>query len=326
MINQTPGRQRLFLIINPISGTHSKEGLDQRITDILNNQGFDVYTEFTRGPGDATTLARRAVAEGYDGVLACGGDGTVNETARAMINTGVAMGIIPAGSGNGLARHIGIPIDPIASLDVIAERRVVDCDFGSVNGTPFFCTFGMGFDAAVSDRFASSGQRGKMTYVRSAFEEFIRYKPQSYRIEVDGEEIAQDAFLVAVCNASQYGNNAYIAPTASITDGLLDIIVIRKMSKAAVFLLGMDLMAGTLGDNRGVIRRSVRRAVIERAVDGPAHLDGEPFSIGRRIEVECHPGKLRLFTTASKTPFRPLITPIEGMARDIATTLRHLFS
>lgn len=317
-------RKRLFLIINPISGTRSKEGLDRRIIETLGGQGFDVFAEFTRGPNDATKLARRAVAEGYDGVLACGGDGTVNETARAMVGTGVAMGIIPAGSGNGLARHIGIPIDPIAALDVIAERAVRDCDYGTVNGTPFFCTFGVGFDAAVSDRFAASGSRGKMTYVRSAFEEFVRYRPRTYRIEADGEEIAQDAYLVAVCNASQYGNNAYIAPHASITDGLLDVIVIRKMPKLQVFLLGMDLLCGTLDDHRGIIRRAVRHAVIERIEDGPAHLDGEPFAIGRRIEVDCHPGKLRLFTTNTKTPFRPVITPIEGMARDIGITLRNI--
>jgi len=317
--------ERLFLIINPISGTQSKEGLDRRIVETLGGQGFDVHVEFTKGPGDATVLAHRAVAEGYGGVLACGGDGTVNETARAMVNTGVAMGIVPAGSGNGLARHIGIPIDPIAALDIIAERAVRDCDYGTVNGSPFFCTFGVGFDAAVSDRFAASGSRGKMTYVRSAFEEFVRYRPRKYRIEADGEEIATDAYLVAVCNASQYGNNAYIAPHASITDGLLDIIVVRNMSKFQVFLLGMDLLCGTLDDHRGIIRRTVRHAVIERFEDGPAHLDGEPFTIGRHIEVDCHPGKLRLFTTNSKTPFRPVITPMEGMARDIGLTLKNIF-
>lgn len=317
---------RLFLIINPKSGTHSKDGLDDRLRSGLIDKGFDVTTEFTRCAGDATVLARRAVAEGYDGVLACGGDGTVNETARAMVDTGLPMGIIPAGSGNGLARHIGIPIDPVLALDVIAERLIRDCDYGTVNGTPFFCTFGVGFDAAVSDRFAASGHRGKVTYVKSALSEFMSYTPLPYKITADGESLADEAYLVSVCNANQYGNNAFIAPSASITDGMLDLMLIRKMPRIMVPKFGMELMFGTLSESRRVAHRQVRSLVIERDEPGPAHLDGEPFKIGTRIEIECHPAGLRLFTTASKKSFKPLITPMRAMLGDIGMSIRHLFS
>lgn len=316
--------KRLFLIINPISGTGSKKGLEEELRTRLSECGFETVVEFTTCAGDATRLAKRAVSEGFDGVLACGGDGTVNETARAMAGTGVPMGIVPAGSGNGLARHMGIPIDPLLALDVIAERNIRDCDYGTVNGTPFFCTFGVGFDAAVSDRFATSGKRGKMTYVRSAFKEFVNYRPGRYTIIADGERITDDAFLVTVCNASQYGNNAYIAPEASITDGFLDIMVIKKMSKLRTFLLGLDLLWGTLSRHRGVRHLKVRNAVIERSEPGPAHLDGEPFAAGTRMDIECQPGRLRMFVTASKHTFQPFITPVESMVRDIGVTLRHL--
>lgn len=319
--------KNLFLIINPISGTHSKEGLAERLVAGLHERGFEVVAEMTRCADDATRLAKHAVEQGFDGVLACGGDGTVNEVARAMTGTGVAMGIIPAGSGNGLARHINIPIDPMMALDVIAERCVRDCDYGVVNGHPFFCTFGMGFDAAVSDRFASSASRGKMTYVKSALQEFVNYKAQPYRIVADGEEITDEAYVVAVANASQYGNNAYIAPDASITDGLLDLVVIRKVPKASTVVLGVEMMAGTLTDHRGLIKRKARHIEIVRGEDGPAHLDGEPFHhAGTHIDVRCHEGGLRLFTTENKAPFRPILTPIQAMMNDIGISLKNLVS
>jgi YegS/Rv2252/BmrU family lipid kinase len=317
--------ERLMLIINPISGTISKKGLASRIEARLKDYGFDVETRLTTCRGDATRLAGEAVNEGFDGVLACGGDGTVNETARALCGTNVALGIIPAGSGNGLARHIAIPIDPMLSLDVIRERHIVDCDFGTVNDNKFFCTFGVGFDAAVSDRFANSGHRGKMSYVKSAFQEFNTYKHQHYTLTANGETLVDDSFLIAVCNASQYGNNAYIAPDASITDGLLDIIVIRKASRARTFLVGFDLINGSIGSNRLIQTLKVNAATIHREVAGPAHLDGEPFVIGTDIHVACHPRQLRVFATTSKTQFRPMITPIESMLRDISITLSHIW-
>ena len=318
--------EKLMLIINPISGTITKKGLAQKIESELRRRGFDIDIRNTQGRGDATRLAGIAVDEGFDGVLACGGDGTVNETARALCGTGVPLGIIPAGSGNGLARHIAIPIDPMLSLDVIAERHIQDCDYGSVNGREFFCTFGVGFDAAVSDRFAAAGKRGKMSYVKSAITEFNTYQHQRYTLEVDGKQITDDAFLVAVCNASQYGNNAYIAPDASITDGLLDIIVIKKASRMRTLFVGLDLMGGTIKNNRLIETMRVSRATIHRHLEGPAHLDGEPFTVGRDIDIQCHPRQLKIFTTTSKTQFKPLLTPVESMLNDITITLRQLLS
>lgn len=322
----TPTGNRLFLIINPISGTHSKAGLDTRLRDKLQAAGFDVTVAFTECRGDATRLARKAVEQQYDGVLACGGDGTVNETARAMVDTGVAMGIIPAGSGNGLARHIGIPIDPIAAVDIVAERHVRDCDYATVNGTPYFCTFGVGFDAAVSDRFAAAGTRGKLTYVKSALSEFVGYHPGEYRITADGEELADRAYIVAVCNANQYGNNAYIAPAASITDGLLDLVLVRDIPRIKVAMLGVGMMWGTLANSRNIIHRKVRNVSIERLQPGPAHIDGEPVKISTQINVECRPAGLRMFVNASKKHFTPVITPIESMFNDITLSIRNLFS
>lgn len=315
---------RLFLIINPVSGTRSKEGLERNIADRLGELGFETTIRFTGCRGDATRLARQAVAENFDGVLACGGDGTVNETAMALAGTGVAMGILPAGSGNGLARHIGIPVDPLAAIDIIAERHITDCDYGVVDGHPFFCTFGVGFDAAVSERFANSGSRGRMSYIKSALHEFTHYRPETYSVTADGEVIADEAFLVAVCNASQYGNNAFIAPDASITDGLLDLIIIPKQPRVSTVIRGFEMMAGTLAGSHGIIKRKAARINIKRDICGPAHLDGEPFPhVGTEFNIECRPHGIRLFTTASKTPFRPVITPVRSMLSDIMLAARN---
>ncbi len=164
--------RRLLLIINPISGLGSKETFEPLVRKTLEPIGYEVKTVYTCARGDATRLARQAVKEGYYGVLAAGGDGTVNETARALCHTDTILGIIPCGSGNGLARHLGIPIDPASAVRIIAEGHVTESDFGAVNGRPFFCTFGVGFDAAVSSNFARQHRRGPLTYIRSTIAEY----------------------------------------------------------------------------------------------------------------------------------------------------------
>ncbi len=318
--------KRMLLIINPISGTSNKNGLPERIVQKLSEHDIRVDIANTTCRGDATRLAHEGIAAGYDAILACGGDGTVNETARALVGSGVTMGIIPAGSGNGLARHICTPIDAMQSLDTIIEGHTSDCDYGTVNDMPFFCTFGVGFDAAVSDRFAASGQRGKISYIKSAFEEFINFKCERYTLTADGKVVADDAFLVACCNASQYGNNAYIAPHASITDGMIDVIVIRKASILQRAMLGIDLISGTIDQNKLIETMRVKHVVIERSAPGSAHVDGEPVTLGEHLDVKCHAGALRLFTPADKDGFKPIITPVEDMLRDISIKLNSLLS
>lgn len=315
--------RKMMLIINPISGTGDKSGVADAIVDNLGADGIEVDVAYTRCRGDATTLARQGVDLRYDAVLACGGDGTVNETARALADTGVAMGIIPSGSGNGLARHLSIPVDVMLSLDIIKKGHFEDCDYGTVNGKPFFCTFGIGFDAAVSDRFAASGQRGKLSYIKSAFEEVIKYRAGHYELHVDGRKITDDAFLVACCNASQYGNNVYIAPQASVTDGFLDLIIVRNTSLIGKAMVGVDMISGMVPNNRFIETMQFRNAVIMRRDPGPAHLDGEPCTLGERLEVCCHPNGLRILTPAERPAFRPVITPVEDMLRDITIAIRH---
>lgn len=316
---------KLMLIINPISGTAGKAGLAEMVIRHLRPSGYDIDVRYTTCRGDATRLAREAVELGYSGVLAAGGDGTINETARALCGTGVALGIIPAGSGNGLARHVGIPIDPELSLSVIEQKHLEDVDYGTVNGSEFFCTMGVGFDAAVSHRFAKQRRRGKLMYVKSAIDEFATYQPETYTLSANGRIITRQAFLVAVANASQYGNNAYIAPEASITDGLLDVTVIHQGNPLETARMGIDMMTGYLNKNMLIETFRTPSVVIYRESAGPAHIDGEPVESGPILDIRCHHAKLKMFTPRHHAAFRPLLTPIASTLSDWRISLRHLF-
>lgn len=306
-----------MLIINPISGTAKKDGLDDKAEKAMRAAGYNVDVRFTTCRGEATRFAAEAAAKGYDSVIAAGGDGTINETAQALCGTAVKFGIIPAGSGNGLARHIGIPVNVDAALDVISRGIVAKCDYGTVNNLPFFCTFGVGFDAAVSHNFAKQSRRGLFTYLKSAFTQYINYKPDTYTISANGKILTERAFVVACCNASQYGNNAYIAPKASITDGLLDIIIIHQGSPIDTAMVGMDLFTGYIDSNTLIHTLRAPAAVIYRSNEGPAHIDGEPMMLDDIMDVKCHHHGLNVLIPGDKQPFRPLVTPVQSFWRNL---------
>lgn len=322
---EAPANNRLLLIVNPVSGTTDKREIAKKVDRRLTEAGYKVETVLTTCRGDATRLAKMGVEEGYMGVLACGGDGTVNETARALCDTNIPLGIIPCGSGNGLARHLGIPIDPMLSLDVIIERFITPCDYATVNGRQFFCTFGVGFDAAVSHRFARQGRRGLLTYLKSTFSEYAHFRPQVYTVSANGLVITEKAFLVAVCNASQYGNNAYIAPGASMTDGLLDVIVIHSGTPISTAILGFDLMTGYINRNTLIQTFRAPAAAIYRSQDGEAHIDGEPVMMPDVLDFRCHPHGLKVFAPKESETFRPLVTPMKSMVRDWQIAINKLF-
>lgn len=316
--------QHVTLIINPISGTQSKGWVPEWVSRRLGPE-VDIHVVYTGCRGDATRLAKDAVFRGDDAVLAVGGDGTVNETARALLDTDMPMGILPCGSGNGLARHLGIPVDIDGALDVIMQRHIEYCDYATANGNPFFCTFGVGFDAAVSEKFAGQKHRGRLTYLRNTIEEYLHYSPRVYTIRSGNTVLSERAFLVAVCNASQYGNNAYIAPEASMTDGLLDVTVIHQGTPLEMPWVGLDLLTGYI--DRNTLIHSFRTADLSVTCNepNPVHLDGEPMVMSETIDITCHPGRLRIFTPVVSEPFQPVITPARAMMRDIGYTIRNIF-
>ena len=279
-------KKRILFIINPISGTKSKGSITSSIEKYLNKDIFDSEIKFTEYAGHAAELATSASKEGIEIVAAVGGDGTVNEVARALVHTNTALAIIPCGSGNGLARHLHIPLTPHKAIEVINKSVINDLDYGIINGHPFFCTCGLGFDAFVSMKFAEGGKRGFISYIDKTLREGIKYKPETYTIEDENGTEIHKAFLIACANASQYGNNAYIAPNASMKDGLMDIIIMEPFNTIEAPQIILQLFNKSLPSNSHVKMFQARKIRITRPTEGAIHCDGDPIMAGKEIEVE----------------------------------------
>lgn len=313
-----------MLIINPIAGTGNKENLAALAQNRLKEAGMEVDVRMTTAKGDATSLAARAVEEGYYGVIAAGGDGTINETAIALCNSELPLGIIPCGSGNGLARHFGIQVNPEAAIEIIAADNVTDIDYGVVNGKSFFCTCGVGFDAAVSDRFARQNHRGLLMYLKSAVEAYLNFSPTDYIIRANGRTLTERAFLVACCNTTQYGNNAYIAPKADIADGLLDVTIMHAGNLFDDAKAGLELMSGLIHQNIKIDTFKASEISIIRKTAGPAHIDGEPVELPCQLDVSCRHHGLKVFTPLYIEPVTPIVTPLMSRWEEFVTSINQL--
>lgn len=245
----------------------------------------------------------RAEAEGFDVVYAVGGDGTVHETAKRLIGRKPALGILPIGSGNGFARHIGLPMNPAKSLDACRGGRIVTIDTARVNDQPFLGVMGVGLDAVIAHRFASSTIRGLGTYIRVGTRAFTAYRSEEYQIEVKGETLHRRAFVIAVANSGQYGNNARVAPLASLRDGLLDLVIVDAPTPLRSLVLLMRLFDGTLHRSPGVTSLQAEALTIHRAAPGEAHLDGEPVLLPATLHVQVVPRSLRLLVPDNAEAF-----------------------
>ena len=275
----------VLFIVNPISGKGRK---DRIVSGIRSFGGEIVFTEY---PGHAEQIAR---ASSRTTVVAVGGDGTVNEVARGLAGTEKTLGIIPCGSGDGLALHLGISRNLSKALKVIRQGRTVYADCCKIDGKPFFSVCGVGLDALVSLRFAESGSRGLRTYIREALRVWRGFTPEEYCLEADGQSVLRKAVLVTAANSCQWGNNARIAPSASCSDGLLDVIVLKPFRSVEIPLLALLLMTGNLEKSRRYECLRCRHLVISRKAAGPAHCDGDCFLAEERMEVSVSGEKLKV--------------------------------
>jgi diacylglycerol kinase family enzyme len=216
------------------------------------------------------------------------------------VHTETALGIIPCGSGNGLARHLSIPMDVKKSISIINECNIEKLDYGIINGLPFFCTCGMGFDAFISFKFAEAGKRGPITYVENVLKEGLKYKPEIYEVEDDTGTRKYNAFLIACANASQYGNNAYITPQASLTDGLMDVTIMEPFNVLDVPSLSFQLFNKTIDQNSRIKTMRAKKIKIHRTHDGVLHFDGDPLMAGKELEIEIIPQGLHVITSVKK--------------------------
>lgn len=280
-------KKKVTFILNPISGTYNKRNLGDLIEKNLDKSNFDWEIIHTERAGHATEIAKEKVEQGVDVVAAVGGDGTVNEVARSLIHTDATLAIIPMGSGNGLARHLKIPLDAKDSMQVFNTGVVDVIDYGKANGQPFFCTCGIGFDAFVSLKFARANRRGMLTYVEKALYEGLHYKPQLYKVCVDDRCTEFEAYLITCGNASQYGNNAYITPLASLKDGFIDVTVMEQMNLFEIPQVAFHLFNGTINRHNKVKSFRCRKLFVQCSKETEIHFDGDPMGKDTELAIEA---------------------------------------
>lgn len=250
---------------------------------------------------DLDSILEEAARNGFEVVYAVGGDGTVHEIAKRLVGRPLALGILPTGSGNGFARHLGVPCEPRASLRASAGAGIVAIDTAEMDDNRFVGVMGLGFDAVIAERFANAGTRGLKTYARVGASAFMKFRPEEYEIEVDGKKITRRALVVVVANSAHYGNNARVAPQASVIDGLLDVVIVDDFSLAVAPFMMLRLINGTFHRSSRVTTLQGKEITIRRSAAGPAHLDGEPLTLSECIRVRVNPLSLRVLVPRSGT-------------------------
>lgn len=287
-------------IYNPKSGHNAKSPhLLERARLFIAQHRPDATLVQTERPRHATELARRAVDEGCEVVVAIGGDGTMNEVAAALTGTPAALGLIPCGSGNGLGRHLGIPGPGKGAFRALLDGDIRIIDTGLANGIPFFNAMGIGFDAEISHRFNRLTRRGLPAYVRTTFSTLLRFRAQKYLIRSGDMSIETSAFIISVANSDQYGNDCYIAPGASVDDGRLNITVLKSVHFFNALPIAVRLFTKTIDGSASVQRLLGPRFTIERPAAGLLHTDGETHETDAVIEITVRPRSLRIMVPKS---------------------------
>ena len=278
---------KVLLIVNPVAGGKDKTEIVRLAGEILG--ACDVV--YTTHAGHETELAREAEAET---VVAVGGDGTVSEVASGLVGSGKALGIVPCGSGDGLALHLGLSRNPRKVLETIRRgvTEVIDC--GEVNSRPFFVTTGVGFDAKVGYDFASAGTRGFLTYIKVSIRDWFSYKEDEYELTVDGRSWRGKALMITVGNANQWGNNARICGPASLRDGKFFVTVVKPVGSLRLISMLPALFTGKVTKCRSAVCLEGSRVEIRRSADAPMHVDGESMIGGREISAVVRPAALKV--------------------------------
>ena len=286
-------KKKIYFIVNPISGVGRQKIIERLIDQCLDRTLYDYEIAYTKAAKHATELSTEAAKTGFDVVVAVGGDGSVNEVARGLIGTQSTLAIIPTGSGNGLARHLQIPIHLKKAMEIINKGKSTVIDTMLLNDEAFVNVAGIGFDAHIGWEFAQFGKRGFASYLKVVQREFPKYKAQEFEITIDDKKIHKKAYLISFANGSQWGNNALIAPLADIADGLMDLVVVKDVSFLQSISIGYRLFSKTIHKSPHVDVYKVKEAVIKQQ-HAIAHIDGEPIKTGQDISVKVNPLSLRV--------------------------------
>jgi len=294
LMSEESSKKHILFIINPISGIGNHHGVEHLITERLDSARFNSSIIYTNSQGHASEISREAAADGVEIIVAVGGDGTVNETAAGLIGTESALAIIPAGSGNGLARHLKIPMNKKRAIDVINHGKVQKIDTATINDQLFVNLAGVGFDASVAKKFASAGKRGFSTYFRITTNSYKNYEPKQYTLVIDGKVIKRRALLISFANSNQFGNNTSIDPTASIDDGFIDVCIVGKMPYWKALLLAPLLFLKKFDQTKYIEIIRAKEVVLKRKKGKSIHLDGDPKTMGKELTMRINPLSLNV--------------------------------
>ncbi|MBN8576641.1 MAG: YegS/Rv2252/BmrU family lipid kinase [Cytophagales bacterium] len=299
---QDTENKKVLFIVNKYSGTGYKPAVEGRLLTFCQEAGLEAHLEFTQGRGHATELATEAArSKKFSVVYAMGGDGTVNEVAKGVLNTQQVMGIIPKGSGNGLARHLGIPLNLTRTAGYLHSDKIIEMDSFSVNDHLSVNVSGIGFDAHIAGLFGKNGKRGLANYARLVLQEFVRYQEFTGEIIIDGAEVKEKIFVVAFANSSQFGNNARIAPHASVCDGELDINFVRKVPFVHAAGFARKMFSGQLSKSRFVKIVKGKEVKLRFIKPMAFHLDGEAMPPASEFVVKINPGSIRLLIPGNQS-------------------------
>lgn len=286
-------KRTICFIVNPISGVGRQKVIEKLIDEKLDRSLFDYEIAYTKAAKHAIELSKDAALRKVDVVVAVGGDGSVNEVSKGLVNTSTAMAIIPTGSGNGLARHLNIPLNLKKAMEVINAGKQTSIDSIQMNEETFANVAGIGFDAHIGWEFAKFGKRGFSSYVKVITRELPRYKAQDFELTIDGKTTIKNAYLISFANGSQWGNNAYIAPTADISDGLMDIAILKDFKFMNAISIGYRMFNKSL--NKSSFLEVIKtKEVIVKQKGSIAHIDGEPIEIGNELRIRVNPLSLKV--------------------------------
>lgn len=287
-------KKKVTFIINPISGGKKKTGVPTMIQRIIDHDKYKVQIHFTKSAAHNLELAEQAVKENTDILVAVGGDGTINHIAKYVANSNTIFGIIPQGSGNGLARHLNIPMNSERALRLINECKTQSIDTGVANDQFFINVAGLGFDAHVSWMFAKAPKRGFVSYSKITLKEFANYQSELFELTIDGKQYEREAFILCVANGSQYGNNAYIAPMADVTDGIFEISLLKPFKSHLLPIIGSQLFRKKFHQSKYIETFSGKSIQITRKNSGVVNIDGEPIEMSNKLDITLQSKSLKI--------------------------------
>ena len=274
-----------LFIINPKAGNGSASKCQHLIRKMCSKRKLRYTIKETKAPGEASDIARKGLECGFEAIVAVGGDGTVNEVGRELVSQNIPLGIIPAGSGNGLARHMKIPMNKRRAIKRIFKGRTKLIDTGTIDGHRFLNMAGIGFDAHVSKAFAQSKGRGFYNYARIILKMCSNIKRLKLKITCEDYSAENEVIMLSLANSSQFGNNAKIAPKADIADGKVDVCILKPLGIFSALFFLIKVMTSTVRKNSVFETFKTSKLQIDNT-DGLAHVDGDPIQIGKNVQVE----------------------------------------